>query len=180
MPWTVETITTVAMAHMGRLATEELSLIDAEHRALLMPYTLALGELANQAAREHTLAHTLTAETELYRPLGALLDRYDTLICPTWATQGLPAGLDLINAPLPVNDITTTWEQQIMTIAFNIMSRVPVLNVPSGLAPNGVPTGVQIVGRTYDDISAFRIGHALETAHNHRWWSAENPTRTFA
>jgi Asp-tRNA(Asn)/Glu-tRNA(Gln) amidotransferase A subunit family amidase len=34
--------------------------------------------------------------------------------------------------------------------------------VPSGVASNGVPTGVQIVGRTYDDVSAFRIGAALE------------------
>jgi len=37
-----------------------------------------------------------------------------------------------------------------------------VLNVPSGFANNGVPTGVQIAGRTYDDETVFRIGSALE------------------
>jgi Asp-tRNA(Asn)/Glu-tRNA(Gln) amidotransferase A subunit family amidase len=44
-----------------------------------------------------------------------------------------------------------------------MFSACPVLSVPSGVAPsNGVPTGVQIVARTYDDVTAFRIGAALE------------------
>jgi Asp-tRNA(Asn)/Glu-tRNA(Gln) amidotransferase A subunit family amidase len=34
--------------------------------------------------------------------------------------------------------------------------------VPSGFADNGVPTGIQIVGRTYDDETVFRVGAALE------------------
>ena len=49
-----------------------------------------------------------------------------------------------------------------MTTPFNVLSQCPVLAVPSGTASNGVPTGVQIVARTYDDVSAFRIGAALE------------------
>jgi Asp-tRNA(Asn)/Glu-tRNA(Gln) amidotransferase A subunit family amidase len=42
------------------------------------------------------------------------------------------------------------------------MSRLPVLAVPSGFADNGVPTGVQIAGRSYDDVTVFRVGAALE------------------
>ena len=49
-----------------------------------------------------------------------------------------------------------------LTPVFNVMSRCPVLNVPSGFADNGVPTGVQIAGRTYDDETVFRVGAALE------------------
>jgi aspartyl-tRNA(Asn)/glutamyl-tRNA(Gln) amidotransferase subunit A len=49
-----------------------------------------------------------------------------------------------------------------MTTPFNVLSPCPVLAVPSGTASNGVPTGVQIVGRTYDDAAAFRVGAALE------------------
>lgn len=44
----------------------------------------------------------------------------------------------------------------VMTYPFNIMSRCPVMSVPSHHAANGVPTGLQIVGRTYDDVSVFR------------------------
>jgi aspartyl-tRNA(Asn)/glutamyl-tRNA(Gln) amidotransferase subunit A len=50
-----------------------------------------------------------------------------------------------------------------MTTPFNVLAPCPVLAVPSGIAAsNGVPTGIQIVSRTYDDITAFRIGATLE------------------
>ncbi len=49
-----------------------------------------------------------------------------------------------------------------LTPVFNIASRCPVLAVPSGFADNGAPTGIQIVGRTYDDVTVFRLGAALE------------------
>ena len=49
-----------------------------------------------------------------------------------------------------------------MTLPFNILSRCAVLSIPSGRAPNGVPTGVQVVSRPYDDVTAFRVAGALE------------------
>jgi aspartyl-tRNA(Asn)/glutamyl-tRNA(Gln) amidotransferase subunit A len=49
-----------------------------------------------------------------------------------------------------------------MTIPFNIASRCPVMSVPSGRSKDGVPTGVSIVGPTYDDVTVFRVAAALE------------------
>jgi Asp-tRNA(Asn)/Glu-tRNA(Gln) amidotransferase A subunit family amidase len=49
-----------------------------------------------------------------------------------------------------------------MTLPFNIASRCPVLSVPSGLSRDGVPTGLSIVGKTYDDVTAFRVAAAHE------------------
>jgi aspartyl-tRNA(Asn)/glutamyl-tRNA(Gln) amidotransferase subunit A len=60
-----------------------------------------------------------------------------------------------------------------MTIAFNIASRCPVLSVPSGLARNGVPTGLSVVGRTYDDVTAFRVA----AAHEERYAWYTDPAR---
>ena len=51
-----------------------------------------------------------------------------------------------------------------MTLPWNLMSQCPVLSVPSGFADNGVPTGVQIIGPTYDDAVVFRVGLAVEEA----------------
>ena len=51
-----------------------------------------------------------------------------------------------------------------MTVPFNIASRCPVLNVPSGFASTGVPTGLQLVGRTFEDETPFRLGATLERA----------------
>ena len=49
-----------------------------------------------------------------------------------------------------------------MTLQFNIVGRCPVLSIPSGLSRDGVPTGPTIVGRTYDDVTAFRVAAAHE------------------
>jgi aspartyl-tRNA(Asn)/glutamyl-tRNA(Gln) amidotransferase subunit A len=61
-----------------------------------------------------------------------------------------------------------------MTLPFNVIGRAPVLALPSGTAANGIPTGVQIVGRTYDDATVFRLGAALERElalwTTHEWW----------
>ena len=37
-----------------------------------------------------------------------------------------------------------------------------MLSIPSGIASNGVPTGVQIVGKPYDDIPVFQAGYQIE------------------
>jgi Asp-tRNA(Asn)/Glu-tRNA(Gln) amidotransferase A subunit family amidase len=34
--------------------------------------------------------------------------------------------------------------------------------VPSGLSRDGVPTGLSVVGKTYDDVTAFRVAAAHE------------------
>ena len=49
-----------------------------------------------------------------------------------------------------------------MTYPFNMMSRCPVLAMPFEQTSWGIPFGVQIVGRTFDDVSVFRVGAALE------------------
>ena len=79
------------------------------------------------------------------------------------ARAGCVAGDDYVGHGLEVGgEQLEFYFARLLTPVFNIMSRCPVLNVPSGFADNGVPTGVQIVGRTYDDVTAFRVGAALE------------------
>lgn len=45
-----------------------------------------------------------------------------------------------------------------------MLSRCPVLSVPTGQATNGVPTGMQIVGRTYREQDIFGVAHAYQQA----------------
>jgi amidase len=51
-----------------------------------------------------------------------------------------------------------------MTHQFNMLHNCPVMSVPSGFAASGVPTGIQIVGRTFDDASVFKVALAYEKA----------------
>jgi Asp-tRNA(Asn)/Glu-tRNA(Gln) amidotransferase A subunit family amidase len=65
--------------------------------------------------------------------------------------------------PVEVNGRTSAdWMDVLMTLPFNIASRCPVMSVPSGLSHDGVPTGLSIVGKTYDDVTVFRIAAAHE------------------
>ncbi|HEY6758008.1 MAG TPA: amidase [Baekduia sp.] len=133
------------------------------HPDLATDYALAFAARLAGYAEGGGLMEKQTLEAELYAPVGALLEDYDLLLCPTVATRGLVAGESYVDTPLTVGGVVLDDHfEASLTPVFNIMSRCPVLNVPSGFADNGVPTGVQLVGRTYDDVTPFRVGAALE------------------
>ncbi len=92
----------------------------------------------------------------MYESMAAVMASYDALICPTMAGIG--------SAAEGQKDAMALLRTDSMTFPFNLLSRHPVLSVPSGIAGNGVPTGVQIVGRTFDEATVFRIGAAVEAA----------------
>jgi Asp-tRNA(Asn)/Glu-tRNA(Gln) amidotransferase A subunit family amidase len=116
-------------------------------------------------------------ETEMWKPIGDLFERYDVLLAPTMATRGLVAGDGYVGKGLEVGGVMLdSYGDSLMTPVFNMFSRCPVLNVPSGFADNGVPTGLQIVGRTYDDVTTFRVGAALERVRP--FWAGQTPQFT--
>jgi Asp-tRNA(Asn)/Glu-tRNA(Gln) amidotransferase A subunit family amidase len=107
----------------------------------------------------------LVLEAEIAQPVDTLLEDYDALLCPTVGTRGFVAGDDYVDHGIEVGGVALEFYfDACLTPVFNIMSRCPVLNVPSGFADNGVPTGLQIAGRRFDDVTPFRVGAALERA----------------
>jgi amidase len=140
--------------------------VDAEieaHGDLMTDYALEFPRSMKAQADGAGLLEEFTLEAQVYEPIGALLEDFDVLVCPTLGARGLVAGDSYIGHGLRVGDTEVgNYFDTIMTAPFNVMSRCPVLAVPSGLADNGVPTGIQIVGRTYDDETVFRVGAALE------------------
>ncbi len=121
-----------------------------------------------EASRNSTAADyfgTLEVAGEMYKTLGPILEKHQLLICPTTALPAVAADFDqskdqvVINGK-PVNPMLG-W---VMTTPFNTMSRCPVLSMPSGRAANGVPTGIQLVGRTYRDQDVFRAALDYEAA----------------
>jgi Asp-tRNA(Asn)/Glu-tRNA(Gln) amidotransferase A subunit family amidase len=150
--------------YLGHLFGGYLSQMLAEHGDEMTPYCRALSEQgANSTAVD--FVRSLEVAGEMYATLGPILERYNVLICPTNAATAVAADLDPVNGPVLINgqevDPTLGWA---MTTPFNTMSRCPVLSVPSGHASNGVPTGIQIVGRTYCDADVFQAALAYETA----------------
>jgi Asp-tRNA(Asn)/Glu-tRNA(Gln) amidotransferase A subunit family amidase len=161
MPWKLATLNRAARIHFGMIFGPSMAETYEGHRDELTPYARKLFEESAEIEKADFVAG-LALEAQLYRPLGELLDRYDALVCPTFAIPAFTAEWDTSD-PLAVNGQTLDdWFDVMMTIPFNIASRCPVMSVPSGRSREGVPTGMSIVGPTYDDVTVFRIGAALE------------------
>lgn len=163
LAWDTEQIFRAAMIHYGTMFGPYVGRHVAEHRELMNPYAIRFAEESTAAAASGTSVEALQIEGRIYAALGALLQRYDLLICPTIALPALTAGDDYIDhAPAVNGQELPTSDHHLMTVPFNICSRCPVLSVPSGFSRDGVPTGLQIVGRTFDDAGVFRAAYAFE------------------
>lgn len=149
--------------------------IAEEHPDELNDYAIEFARLTAERGSGHSVLEGMVMETELWRPLGALFEQYDVLIVPTVATRGLVAGDGYVGTSLEVGgEILPSYFDALLTPLFNLASRCPVLNVPSGFAGNGVPTGIQIVGRTFEDETVFRVGSALEDVRP--FWDGRAPS----
>jgi aspartyl-tRNA(Asn)/glutamyl-tRNA(Gln) amidotransferase subunit A len=159
LPWTRDQILDIAWAHMSLVLGSFVRALPDEALDAIMPYTREFVENA-KVPRDYVAG--LYSEVEFYLPLSTLLEQYDALICPTVGAPMIKADAPNITDPIPVNGQDFGMYDVALTMPFNINGRCPVLAVPSGVGPNGVPSGVQIVGRTFDDNSVFQIGAALE------------------
>ena len=158
-----EQVTRASAIHFNLAFGEWIGGETAAHADEATAYAVEFARRMADDAAGGTFLEELTLEAALYAPVGELLERYDALLCPTAGTRGLIAGEDYVDTTLSVDGADIGFYfNAFLTPVFNIMSRCPVLNVPSGFADNGVPTGLQIVGRTYDDVTPFRVGAALE------------------
>jgi Asp-tRNA(Asn)/Glu-tRNA(Gln) amidotransferase A subunit family amidase len=114
---------------------------------------------------------------EMYAKLSAVFDDYDLFVCPTLAATFVPADFDSTAEDaaiegMPAGDIGINW---LLTYPFNMLSRCPVLAVPSGRAANNVPTGLQLVGPTYEDVRVFQAATAYEAAAGTFFSQANRP-----
>jgi len=164
LPWTLERIMSAARRHFASIFGAYIAEVCDAAPDQVNDYSIAWADDVRSLMDEPgAVLHGLEVEGELWAPLGHLFETYDALVCPTWAVTGIPAGDSYIGQLFEDGGPNDRQFTCYMTTPFNLFSACPVLAVPSGVAPsNGVPTGVQIVGRTFDDVTAFRVGAALE------------------
>lgn len=102
---------------------------------------------------------------EMWTQFSPVFDKYNLFICPTVSGKGVAAEFDYDTDTVEINGKTVNsmlgW---FMTYPFNILSRCPVLSIPTGKASNNVPTGMQLVGPTYEDVTVFQAASVFESA----------------
>jgi Asp-tRNA(Asn)/Glu-tRNA(Gln) amidotransferase A subunit family amidase len=161
LPWDLDTIARTVDIHFGMIFGASMKEIDDQHHDQLTPYVQRLVAESKKISTDDFYAGLLL-EAEFYAPLGQILDDHDALICPTFAVPALPAEYDTGDTVEVNGTPVARWFDVMMTVPFNIASRCPVMSIPSGLSKDGVPTGLAVVGKTYDDVTAFRVAAAHE------------------
>lgn len=87
----------------------------------------------------------------------AAFDTCDMIVCPTSSGTAMPLESDL--TPLEY------YALDVFTVAMNLAG-VPACSVPAGLAENGLPLGMQVVGRRFDDLRVLQLARHIEMAAN--------------
>ena len=139
----------------------------------LSPYVRAFRARADAAFDATGYYGGLKLEGEIDAAVTGVLEPFDACILPTMVTLGLAAGDDYTTTPVVVDGVDARLlPDGALTPLFNVLSRRPVMAVPSGIASNGVPMGVQVVGRPYDDAIVFDVAAALEDSLG--WWTSRD------
>ena len=143
-----------ARAHFAAIFGSLIGQSLDEYRDLMTSYAIEFAEDAGRPTVSYY--RSLEIESEVYARVADVLEDHDLLIAPVF---GVPA----LRATVADYDPDVLYRQG-MTLIFNMCSRCPVLVVPCGRSRDGVPLGIQIVGRTYDDVSVFRAAAAFTAA----------------
>jgi amidase len=115
-----------------------------------------------QALSGADIAHAEIAHSQVWRGFQAFLGKYEYFVLPT--TQLPPFD---VNMPYPteINGVHFTNYIDWMKACWYISATGnPAASVPGGFTADGLPVGVQIVGRDKQDFSVLQLAHAFEQA----------------
>ena len=95
------------------------------------------------------------ARSEIRTSFDVALASYDAVAMPT----------TVITAPLRTGEdaVATAARLTSLTAPFNLTG-LPAISVPCGVAPDGLPVGLQLVGRRWGEARLLRVARAYESA----------------
>ena len=159
-----------AGATMEDITLPDYALFAAAGRVILMAEAFAVHEQNMQkrlldygeiTANRFVLGAAVTAadyiaalrvRREVTDAVNTALERYDALLTASALTTAprFDAPIDALSSASPIQ-----------TIPFNVTGH-PAMSVPVGLAANGFPISVQILGRAFDEATVFQVGRTVE------------------
>jgi aspartyl-tRNA(Asn)/glutamyl-tRNA(Gln) amidotransferase subunit A len=134
---------------------------EVQRRILIGTYVLSAGYYDAYYARAQKL------RTLIKRDFDRAFERCDVLLTP--ATPGPAFGVGEKTA-----DPVSMYLNDVFTVTVNLAG-LPGLAVPAGLSDSGLPLGLQLIGKPFDEGTVLRAGLAIEEAANFRhkpaqWW----------
>jgi aspartyl-tRNA(Asn)/glutamyl-tRNA(Gln) amidotransferase subunit A len=164
---------------------EEVSLPDMAAAFTVGTITIAVEGAAYHAADLHTRPELFSDELRASFELGSFYSGVDYVQAQRLRhhlmieTDRAVAGLDAVvmpTSPVPATAIAGAPPEHAMlrprnTMPFNVLG-LPALSVPCGFTATGLPIGLQIVGKAFDEAGILRIAHAYEQATD---WHRRRP-----
>jgi aspartyl-tRNA(Asn)/glutamyl-tRNA(Gln) amidotransferase subunit A len=98
-----------------------------------------------------------------------VLEAVDVLVTPTTVAPAVPVGEERVRHGGVEEGTMAAYAR--CTFPFNAAG-LPALSVPCGFTATGLPIGLQLAGRPFDEATVLRVGHAYEQATE---WHARRP-----
>ena len=146
-------------SHWYAGAAHILRNLSAQQRELVDPGLRGVAEKGEAIAMDSYLNGTM-ARSRLAVTMRKFHQTYDLLLTPTMPLPAFSLGADT-----PIGPNGEAWDDwSPFTHPFNLTGQ-PAASVPCGFTVHGLPVGLQIVGRNYDEVNVLRAAYAFETAH---------------
>jgi len=136
---------------------------EVRRRILIGTYVLSAGYYDAYYSRAQKI------RTLILRDFEQAFEKCDVLLTP--ATPGPAFAIGEKS-----NDPISMYLNDVFTVTVNLAG-LPGLAVPAGLTADGLPLGLQIIGKAFDESTVLRAGRAIEvganfTAKPQHWWAA--------
>ena len=122
---------------------------EVKRRIMLGTYSLSAGSYDAYYKKAQQV------RTLIKQDFDNVFDKYDVIIGPTTPTPAFKIGEN-------VKDPLTMYANDILTIPVNLAG-VPGISIPCGFS-DGLPLGLQIIGKYFDEATIYRVAHAYEQA----------------
>ncbi len=152
---------TIFLRQRAHLHASALGPLLREHRAQ-MKDTLVQEIEHGLALTGPDLAEAAHLRTRLEERIAIFFRRFDALVMPVSQVPPFDVGTGYPTEVAGVAMETyVDWMESCWAIT---VTGLPAISVPSGFTRDGLPVGLQIVGRRHDDLGVLRLAHAFERA----------------
>lgn len=108
------------------------------------------------------ISRTEAKRTELFHRVRVFLETYDYLLLPTAQVAPFPIDWEY---PREIAGIAmNTYIDWMMTCAYITVTGLPAISLPGGFTADGLPVGLQIVGRPRADFAVLQLAYAFQEA----------------
>jgi amidase len=135
-------------------------LLKTERARMKEAFVWNIGQgLKMDAAR---IARAGVLRSRVFHAMRAFLERYEFLLLPTVQVPPFPVEQPYVTE---INGVKLSSYMEWMKSTYLITATShPAISVPAGFTGEGLPVGLQIVGRYRDDFGVLQLAHAFEGA----------------